>query len=150
MVLKITLIIAAVVTVVLPVVAEAQTIMAEPIPSLGNPRKIMLQLTSDDSKDMNNLLYNAVNLQKFYGIDNVRIAIIVLGKGMKALYKDSSPVRHRVESLLKYDIQFFGCGNTMEATNRLPSELIPGVGYVTAGIAEIVERQLRGWQYIHP
>ena len=148
--LKIALLMVALVIVALPNVASAQTIMAEPIPSLDNPRRIMLQLTSDDPKDMNNLLYNAVNLQKFYGIDNVKIAIVAYGAGMKALYKASSPVRQRIESLLKYDVQFVGCGNTMEATHRSPSELISGVEHVTAGIAEIIERRLRGWQYISP
>lgn len=147
---KIALLMAALVIALLPVAAPAQTIMSEPIPSLDNPRRIMLQLTSDDPRAMNNILYNAVNLQKFYGIDNVKIAIVAFGPGMKALYKNSSPVQQRVESLLKYDVQFIGCGNTMVATNRSPADLILGVEHVTAGIAEIVERRLRGWQYIHP
>jgi intracellular sulfur oxidation DsrE/DsrF family protein len=38
----------------------------------------------------------------------------------------------------------------MEATDREPAELIEGVTYVQAGIAEIVERQLDGWVYVRP
>jgi len=130
--------------------AGAETQLADPKPDFDNPRKIMLQLTSGDPKDMNNVLWNAINLQKFYGIDNVKIAIVGYGDGMKAFYKKGSPARERIESHLKYEIEFIGCGNTMTATQRSPDELIPGVKHVTAGIAEIVERQLLGWIYVRP
>jgi intracellular sulfur oxidation DsrE/DsrF family protein len=130
--------------------ALAETELADPKPSFDNPRRIMLQLTSDDPKVMNNILYNAINLQKFYGIDNVQIAVIGFGAGMKAFYEKDSPVADRIKSQLKYGIEFVGCGNTMTATHRDPSELIPGVSHVTAGIAEIVERKLSGWIYIRP
>ena len=127
-----------------------ETKMADPAPSFDEPRKIILQLTSNDPKQMNSVLYNAINLQKFYGMDNVRIAIVVYGQGMPALYKDSSPVKDRVESLLRYDVEFLGCSNTMDATQHDPEDLIDGVEYVQAGIAEIVERTLQGWIYIRP
>jgi uncharacterized protein len=132
------------------VTVRAETELADPKPSFDNPRRIMLQLTSDDPKDMNNILWNAINLQKFYGIDNVQIAVVGYGAGMKAFYDKTSPVADRIKSQLKYGIEFVGCGNTMTATQRSPNELIPGVTHVTAGIAEIVERQLRGWIYIRP
>ena len=130
--------------------ASAETVLADPKPGFDNPRRIMLQLTSDNPRVMNNVLYNAINLQKFYGIDNVEIAIIGFGAGMKAFYEKDSPVADRIKSQLKYGIEFVGCGNTMTATHRDPSELIEGVKHVTAGIAEIVERKLAGWIYIRP
>lgn len=129
---------------------ELKTELAEPRPTFDAPRRIMLQLSSDDPVHMNNILHNAVNLQKFYGIDNVEIAVIAFGPGMKALYAADSPVRERVQSLLKYGIAFIGCGNTLAATNHSPSDLIDGVDYVEAGIAEIVERSLQGWIYVSP
>ena len=133
--------------------AQAQfleTEMADPPPDFDQPRKIMLQISTDDEQKINDILWNAVNLQKFYGFDNVQIAIIAFGPGMVALYSKDSPVRERIENLLKFDIGFVGCGNTMETTHREESELIEGVEYVQAGIAEIVERQLKGWIYVHP
>ncbi len=133
-----------------PMAQAKETILADPPPSFDDPRKIILQLTSSDPKDMNNVLYNAVNLQKFYGMDNVRIAIIVYGYGMQALYKDKSPVEDRINSLLQYEVEFVACGNTMDATDHSPADLIKGVDYVQAGIAEIVERTLEGWIYIRP
>lgn len=130
--------------------AVADTELSAPLPTPDSPRRILLQLTSDDPKDINNLLYNAVNLQKFYGQDNVEIAVVAFGAGMRALYKKTSPAVERVQSLMKYDVAFIGCGNTMEATGHTKADLIDGVEVVTAGIAEIVERSLHGWTYIRP
>lgn len=128
----------------------AETRLASPAPDLDNPRRIILQLSSKDARDVNNLLFNAVNVQKFYGMDNVKIAVIAFGDGMQALYGKTSPVRERVRSLLQYDVEFVACGNTMTATGHNPGELIEGVKLVTAAIPEIVERTLRGWIYIRP
>jgi len=130
--------------------ARAETQLSDPKPSFDNPRRIMLQLTTGDAREMNSILWNAINLQKFYGIDNVQIAIIAYGAGMKALYAKDSPVAERVRSQLQYGIEYVACANTMETTHRKASELIPGVTVVTAGIAEIVERKLQGWIYVSP
>ena len=99
---------------------------------------------------MNDLLYNVVNVQKFYGQDNVKVLVVSFGAGNRALYKDTSPVKARVESLLRYEVEFVACGNTLAATNRTKDDLIDGVEVVTAGIPEIAERQLQGWIYIRP
>ena len=130
--------------------AAAETRLADPRPNPDNPRKIMLQLTSRDKRDMNNLLFNVVNIQKFYGIDNVRIAVVAYSGGMQALYRTTSPVAERIQSLLHYDVEFVACGNTMTATGHAKGDLIAGVKMVTAGIPEIVERTLSGWVYIRP
>ena len=131
-------------------VHAAETALANPKPTMDNPRKILLQLTSKDPREINNLLFNVVNIQKFYGMDNVKIAVVAFGDGMQALYKKSSPVRERIQSLQLYDIEFVGCGNTMQATGRGKKELIDGIEVVQAGIPEIVERTLQGWVYIRP
>lgn len=130
--------------------SAAETALADPKPSMDNPRKILLQLTSKDPRTINSLLFNVVNIQKFYGMDNVRIAVVAYADGMRAFYKKTSPVKERIESLLHYDIEFVACGNTMTATGHKSADLIQGVETVTAGIPEIVERTLRGWHYIRP
>jgi uncharacterized protein len=129
---------------------HAGTQLADPPPSVDKPRRIMLQLTSDEPKIMNAVLTNAANLQKFYGPDNVEVVIVAFGPGMEALYGKTSPVADRVSSLMHYDVKFAACANTMEATQHKAEELISGVEVVPAGIAEIVERQLRGWVYVRP
>lgn len=126
-----------------------ETVLADPPPGFDTPRQIILQLTTDDEREANSILWNAINLQKFYGMDNVELAVVAYGKGMTMLYKDS-PVAERIASQLKYGIEYVACGNTMETTDHTPDDLVDGVGWVQAGIAEIVERQLRGWITIAP
>lgn len=128
----------------------AQTQIADPAPTMEQPRRIMLQLTSGDAKIMNSVLSNAVNLQKFYGQDNVEIVIVAYGPGMEALYAKTSPVADRVGSLMQYQVSFVGCRNTMDTTHHTEAELVPGVKLAQAGVAEIVERQLKGWIYVRP
>jgi len=130
--------------------SAAETQLASPAPTLDSPRRVILQLTSKSPREINNLLFNVVNIQKFYGMDNVKIAVIAYGDGMQALYGKTSPVLERIQSLLQYDVEFVACGNTMTATGHRREELIKGVETVTAGIPEIVERTLRGWVYISP
>ena len=126
-----------------------ETVITDPAPDFDTPRRIILQLTTGEEQAVNSILWNAVNIQKFYGFDNVRIAIVAFGQGMEMLYQDS-PVRERIQSQLKFDIEYVACGNTMDATGHTPDDLIPGVTWVQAGIAEIVERQLDGWVTVAP
>ncbi len=130
--------------------AAAETTLASPKPDMDSPRKIILQLTTKDERAINSLLFNVVNIQKFYGMDNVRIAVVAFSDGLQALYRKTSPVKERIASLLLYDVEFVACGNTMTAAGRKPGDLIEGVEMVTAGIPEIVERTLQGWVNIRP
>ncbi len=130
-------------------IRAAETVLADPKPSWDAPRKIVLQLTTDEPRHVGNVLHNAVNLQKFYGQDNVKVAIIAYAGGVRALLTGST-VAERIASLTDYEVEFVACGNTMDAIGKSPKDLLPGVEMVTAGIAEIVERQLRGWHTIVP
>ena len=108
---------ALVVLTTLPALA-AETRLSSPEPDMDSPRKIILQLTSKDPRAINNLLFNVVNIEKFYGMDNVRIAVIAYADGMQALYKKSSPVRDRILSLLQYDVQFVACARPPRSTAK--------------------------------
>ncbi|MBB4287112.1 DsrE family protein [Roseospira goensis] len=128
---------------------ETTTTLSDPQPGFDTPRQIILQLTTADAGEANSILWNAINLQKFYGMDNVEIAVIAYGQGMDMLYRDS-PIAARIASQLKYGIEYVACGNTMETTGHSPDDLVAGVDWVQAGIAEIVERDLRGWITVAP
>lgn len=127
-----------------------ETVLAEPRPSWDNPRQIVLQLTSDDARHVNNVLTNAVNLQKFYGQDLVKVAVVAFGPGVRPFLREGSPVAERVASLKEYEVDFIACGNTLDAIGKTKADLLPDVDVVTAGIAEIVERQRMGWHIIAP
>ena len=131
-------------------IALADTQLSEPKPSMDNPRQIVLALNTNDEAAVNNLLFNVVNIQKFYGQENVEIAVVGYGAGVRNFLKSDSKVADLIQSLILYDVQFVACGNTLDAIGRKRDELIEGVDWVQAGLPEIVERQLRGWIYLKP
>jgi len=127
----------------------AHATMADPEPSFDNPRHIVVSLSERDEQRVNAVLSNVANIQKAYGIDNVKLAVVAYGPGIWSVLADS-PVRARVESLMKYDIEFVACGNTLDAVHKTEADLIGGVDRVQAGLVEIVERRLSGWVDLKP
>ena len=114
--------------------------------------KLVIQVSTDDPRTQRIALNNAVNLQKYYGIDNIDIEIVAYGPGLGLLTEKSSQAA-RVESLVLQDITFSACGNTMETVKRKSGEmptLLEGVGQVKAGVARIMELQQQGYAYVRP
>ncbi|WOE71102.1 DsrE family protein [Hydrogenimonas thermophila] len=132
------------------VLSFADTEFAEPKPSIDNPRKIVFPITKGDDESINHVLSSANNVMKFYGPENVNIAIICYSKGIRTLLKKEKKIAVRVRSLQTYDVEFIACGNTMRTLKIKPEDLIEDVEIVTAGIVELVERDLKGWIYIRP
>ncbi len=129
---------------------RADTELAEPKPSMDAPRRIVIALSTFDEAAVNNILYNVVNIQKFYGQENVEISVVTYGAGVRNLIKGQSKVAERIQSLQLYDVQFVACGNTMNTMGVKREALIDGVDWVQAGLPDIVERQLKGWVYLKP
>ena len=129
----------------------AETQLAEPKPSMENPRKFVFPITRWDRDEINHILGSANNVIKFYGVDNTEVVIVAYSQGIKSLLKHhDNEIRKRVKSLMTYDVEFIACGNTMKTLKIDKKELIDGVEVVTAGIVELIERQLRGYIYIRP
>jgi len=132
----------------------ADTEFADPKPSIENPRKFVFPLTSDDEYEISHVLSSASNVMKFYGPEKCEVAIICYSKGLVALLKKSKfvddTIPKRLRSLMTYDVEFVACGNTMRTYKLDKSELIDDVEIVTAGIVELIERQVAGWIYIRP
>jgi len=128
--------------------AVSQT-MAEPAPDFDNPRMVVVSLNEKDEKRVNAVLNNIMNIQKAYGRDNVKLAMVAYGPGIWAVLKDS-PVRSRIESMLLYEIEFVACGNTLDSIHKTQEALIDGVGWARSGLVELVERRLSGWVDLKP
>lgn len=129
---------------------ENDTVIAEPAPDWDNPRKVIIQVTSKDPLAVNNAYYNAINIKKFYGQDNVMVEVLFFGPGVRAVLKDSAVAPERVSSLRAYEIDFVVCNNTLITMERSKDDLLPGIRVVTSGLAEIIERRMAGWHYIAP
>ncbi len=130
---------------------SAETEMAEPKPSMENPRRFVFPISEWDRGEINHILGSANNVIKFYGVDNTEVVIVAYAQGIKALLKHrDNKIRKRVLSLMTYDVEFIACQNTMDTLKIDKKELLDGVEVVTAGIVELIERQLRGYIYIRP
>ena len=128
-----------------------ETEFAEPKPSMDNPRKFVFPITKWDRDEINHILGSANNVIKFYGVDNTEVVIVAYAQGIQALLKRrDSKIAKRVKSLMTYDVEFIACKNTMDTLQIKKSELLDDVEIVTAGIVELIERQLRGYIYIRP
>lgn len=129
----------------------AETELAEPKPSMENPRKFIFPITTWDKDEVNHVLGSANNVIKFYGVDNTEVVIVAYSKGIKTLMNNEDKnIKKRVQSLMTYDVEFIACGNTMTTLKIEKKELIEDVEVVTAGIVELIERQLSGYVYIRP
>ena len=132
-------------------IGMAETEFAEPKPSIDNPRKFVFPITSGKLDDINHVLSSANNVMKFYRPENTEIVIVAYSQGVKSLLRKGRPkVRKRVEALMTYDVEFIACGNTMNTLKIKESDLLEDVEVATAGIVELIERQLRGYTYIRP
>ncbi len=114
--------------------------------------KVVIQVSDDDNRNQSIALNNAVNLQKHYGMDNVKVEIVAYGPGLTLLVAGGKQSQ-RIESLAKQDITFSACGNTMAHIEKIDGEpvvLSKGVQVVPAGVARIVELQEQGYSYLRP
>lgn len=114
--------------------------------------KVVIQVSSGDPQVQKLAVNNAVNLQTYYGIDNVKVEIVAYGPGLSLLTPNSDQ-KDRIKSLATQDISFSACANTMKGikkkTGKEPT-LTEGVNIVPAGVARIVELQEQGYSYVRP
>lgn len=133
---------------------SAETEFSQPKPSLMNPRKFIFPITSGDEKEISHVLSSASNVIKFYGVDKCEVVIVCYSQGIKSLLKKAyffdKDIQKRVRSLMTYDVEFIACNNTMKTYKIDKKELLDDVEIVTAGIVELIERELRGYIYIRP
>lgn len=116
----------------------------------GAFNQLVLQVSDDDPAKWNLALNNARNVQdELGGPDGVDLEIVVYGPGIGML-RAGSPVAARVAAALKAGVQIVACENTMKAQRLTAADMLPGLGYVGAGVVELMKRQKAGWAYIRP
>ncbi len=126
--------------------AHAEDMAMEP------QHRIIIQVSTGDSRTQTIALNNAVNLQKAFGRDNVDVQVVAYGPGLSLLTKNSKN-RERVESLAVEGVSFNACANTMRKIERKKGkkpELAEGVTVVSGGVKRILELQEQGYGYIRP
>lgn len=114
--------------------------------------KVVIQVSTNDSKTQTIALNNAANVRKAYGRDNVDVQIVAYGPGLSLLTRKSKNAE-RVASMAMEGVHFNACGNTMKKIARKTGHkpaLVDGVAVVPAGVGRIIELEEQGYAYVRP
>jgi hypothetical protein len=111
--------------------------------------KIVFQVSDGDPQKWGLALNNTKNVQDNLGKENVDIEIVVYGPGIGML-KAESIVGNRVADALKSGVKIVACEATMKAQKLVPVDMLPAIGYVPAGVVELMKKQQQGFAYIRP
>jgi intracellular sulfur oxidation DsrE/DsrF family protein len=109
----------------------------------------VVQVSDADPAKWNLALNNARNLQADLGAKNVEIEIVAYGPGIGMLKADSA-VGNRIGDALASGVKVMACENTMRGQKLAKDDMLNGIGYVGAGVVEIMQRQQQGWAYLRP
>ncbi len=119
---------------------------AQPVPQRN---RVVIQVSDGDAAKWNLALNNARNLQTDLGAWNVDIEIVAYGPGIGMLKLDS-PVANRIGEAKDAGVKIMACENTMNGQKLVRADMLNGIGYVGAGVVEIMQRQQEGWAYLRP
>jgi hypothetical protein len=132
--------------ILLSVLSFGQMEYSDPQPTFDNPRKWVINLSTNDVETVNHILSSINNVLKEYPQEAMKVAVVAYSSGMRVLKKDYDPhTLKRIKSLIEYDVEFVGCRNTMETMQWTDDDFIEDISYVQAGIAEAIERIVAGY-----
>ena len=127
-------------------VATTEAARAQGSSSTGKER-VVIQVSSPDTKLWNQALNYIENLREFYGPEKVEIELVALGLGLGVLKLDSTQ-GPRVADGLKLGVHVSACEVTMRRQKLGREDMLPNIGYVPAGLGQVIKRQREGWAYI--
>jgi len=111
--------------------------------------KGVFQVSDNDPAKWNLTLNNVKNVQQDLGAEKVELEVVVYGPGISMLKKES-PVGARVAAALKAGVKVVACENTMRNQKLKYGDMLPDIGYVPAGVVELMAKQREGFAYIKP
>src|SRR5690242_12541094 len=119
--------------------AAACLLVLEPAVHAAEPTaavKVVIQVSDADPAKWNLALNNAANARKELG-ERLSAEIVAFGPGIDML-KFDAPVAERVQQAMAAGIKVVACQNTMAARKLSKDDMQSGIGYVPAGVVEII------------
>ena len=110
---------------------------------------VVIQVSDDNVATWNQALNVVKNIQAEYGKDKVDVELVVFGNGF-GLLKFDSQLSNRVDDTMASGAKVVMCQNTMKGHKLTEAEMHAGIGYVKAGVIEIIEKQKQGWAVLRP
>lgn len=128
------------------------TLLVGPSHAKSAPKRrnrLVIQVSDNDPGKWGLALNNAHNVLNDLGAATVALEIVVYGPGIGMLRSDS-PLASRITQALQQGIQIVACENTLKAQQLSHAEMLPDIGYVPAGVVELMKKQQQGFAYIRP
>jgi intracellular sulfur oxidation DsrE/DsrF family protein len=110
--------------------------------------KIVFQFTNaNDTLQQKAFVRQLENITEHW--PNAKYEVVVYNQGVELVMKNNTKYQARLQTLKAKGVNFVVCENTLK-NRKISKEAFPEilVGFVPAGIAEIVEKQEEGWSYI--
>lgn len=134
-----------------------QLLLASAILAVGAPaanaqsarQGVVIQVSDSDTRTWNQALNVIKNIQSEYGKDKVDIELVVFGNG-SGMLKFDSVLANRIDETLASGASVSMCENTMRGQKLTKADMHPKVGYVKAGVIEIIEKSKQGWTVVRP
>ncbi|MCZ7563560.1 MAG: DsrE family protein [Burkholderiales bacterium] len=122
---------------------------AAPAAFAADKERVVIQVSDDDPKTWNQALNVVRNVQAAYGKGKVEVEVAVFGNGIGLLKADST-LANRIDDTLASGAHVYACQNTMRGRKLAKDDMHAKIGYVPAGVIEIIEKQKAGWTVIRP
>lgn len=111
--------------------------------------RVVIQVSDGEPGSWGVALNNVRNIQNRVGEKNADIEIVAYGPGIDML-KSNSPVGGRIGETMATGVRVLACENTMQGRKLTRKNMLPKIGYVPAGVVELIAKQQEGWAYIRP
>ena len=111
--------------------------------------RLVIQVSDDSPGKWKLALSNARNVQQDLGAANVDIEIVAYGPGIGMLKLESEAEAGVIQAMTD-GVKVVACENTMRNQKLKREDMQGGIGYVGAGVVEIMNRQREGWAYLRP
>lgn len=129
--------------------ADKPAAKQSPAAKVAKKHKVIFQISDADPAKWNLALNNIHNVQQDLGVKNVEIEVVAYGPGIGMLKLDSTS-GNRISEAMATGVKVVACENTMRNQKLGKDDMLSGIGYVNAGVVELMEKQQQGWSYIRP
>ncbi len=109
--------------------------------------QVVIQVSTPELRLWNQALNYLENLREVFGPANVELELVALGLGIGVI-KLESLQGSRIADALKAGVHVNACEATMRRQKLVRADMLPDIGYVPAGLGQIIKRQREGWAYI--
>ena len=111
--------------------------------------RLVVQVTDGEAQRWNMALNNIRNLQSELGAANVEVELVAYGPGISMLKADATTA-NRISDAIRSGVKVVACENSLKALQLTKDDMHGQIGYVPAGVVEIMRKQQEGWAYLRP